>query len=188
MNESMTEPFPADVIQRQVEHLEHSIVGWKRAPGLGDFRQAQFDRLTGVRRPKTAVSNDLVNVSHMRWRIERDYQGLLQNLRLEGWGWLGFDHQATLSIAEYVFLVEQPLKPCSDASGNKLRQTPSVCRSQEFHSSGEPNAYIVTWLTLNNDATPSVERHPYNRSGALPAMRFSKSGTMHMAHQEPIRK
>ena len=46
----------------------------------------------------------------MRWRIERDYQDLKQELGLdhyEGRGWLGFHHHATLCIAAYGFLVSE---------------------------------------------------------------------------------
>jgi SRSO17 transposase len=54
--------------------------------------------------------NDLVAQAHMRWRIERDYQDLKQELGLahyEGRGWRGFHHHATLSIAAYGFLVSE---------------------------------------------------------------------------------
>ncbi len=49
---------------------------------------------------------------HMRWRIERDYQDLKQELGLdhyEGRGWRGFHHHASLSIAAYGFLVSERL-------------------------------------------------------------------------------
>ena len=55
---------------------------------------------------------DLVRTGKMRWRIERDYQELKQELGLghyEGRGWRGFHHHATLSIAAYGFLVAQRL-------------------------------------------------------------------------------
>jgi SRSO17 transposase len=48
----------------------------------------------------------------MRWRIERDYQDLKQDLELghyEGRGWRGFHHHASLAIAAYGFLVAQRL-------------------------------------------------------------------------------
>ena len=44
----------------------------------------------------------------LRWRIERDYQELKQELGLgqyEGRNWRGFHHHATLAIAAYGFLV-----------------------------------------------------------------------------------
>lgn len=55
---------------------------------------------------------ELVRVAHMRWRIERDYQDLKQDLGLghyEGRGWRGFHHHASLAIAAYGFLVAQRL-------------------------------------------------------------------------------
>jgi SRSO17 transposase len=45
-----------------------------------------------------------------RWRIERDYQELKQELGLghyEGRGWRGFHHHATLCIAAYGFLIAE---------------------------------------------------------------------------------
>ena len=50
----------------------------------------------------------LVNATKLRWRIERDYQDLKQELGLghyEGRGWRGFHHHATLCIAAYGFLL-----------------------------------------------------------------------------------
>jgi SRSO17 transposase len=50
----------------------------------------------------------LVDVAKLRWRIERDYQELKQELGLgdyEGRGWRGFHHHATLCIAAYGFLI-----------------------------------------------------------------------------------
>jgi SRSO17 transposase len=52
----------------------------------------------------------LVDVAKMRWRIERDYQELKQEVGLghyEGRGWRGFHHHATLCIAAYGFLVAE---------------------------------------------------------------------------------
>ena len=50
----------------------------------------------------------LVGLAKLRWRIERDYQELKQELGLghfEGRGWRGFHHHASLCIAAYGFLV-----------------------------------------------------------------------------------
>ena len=62
----------------------------------------------------------LVAIAKLRWRIERDYEELKQELGLghfEGRNWRGFHHHATLSIAAYGFLVrERCLFPLSAGS------------------------------------------------------------------------
>jgi SRSO17 transposase len=68
--------------------------------------------------PATTALVDLVGTAKLRWRIERDYQELKQELGLdhfEGRGWRGFHHHATLCIAAYGFLVrERSLFPPQD--------------------------------------------------------------------------
>src|SRR4029453_4185769 len=57
--------------------------------------------------PETSL-RAMVDQAKLRWRIERDYQDLKQELGLahyEGRGWRGFHHHATLCIAAYGFLV-----------------------------------------------------------------------------------
>jgi SRSO17 transposase len=52
----------------------------------------------------------LVDLAKLRWRIERDYQELKQELGLghfEGRRWRGFHHHATLCIAAYGFLISE---------------------------------------------------------------------------------
>lgn len=59
----------------------------------------------------------MVFEAKMRWRIERDYQDLEQELGLghcEGGGWRGFHHHASLSIAAYGFLMAQLLRHPDD--------------------------------------------------------------------------
>jgi SRSO17 transposase len=58
----------------------------------------------------------LVDTAKLRWRIERDFQDLKQEIGLdhyEGRGWRGFHHHAALSIAAYGFLVAErsPIPP-----------------------------------------------------------------------------
>jgi SRSO17 transposase len=58
--------------------------------------------------PETATLEDLVATAKLRWRIERDFEELKQELGLrhfEGRGWRGFHHHAALCIAAYGFLV-----------------------------------------------------------------------------------
>lgn len=52
----------------------------------------------------------LVSRTKLRWRIERDYLELKQEIGLghfEGRGWRGFHHHATLCIAAYGFLITE---------------------------------------------------------------------------------
>ena len=60
--------------------------------------------------PANLRLRELVRQAKLRWRIERDYQELKQELGLahyEGRGWRGFHHHATLCIAAYGFLITE---------------------------------------------------------------------------------
>ena len=60
--------------------------------------------------PQRITFERLVDLTKLRWRIERDYQDLKQEVGLghfEGRGWRGFHHHATLCIAAYGFLVSE---------------------------------------------------------------------------------
>jgi len=74
--------------------------------------------------------SQLVDVAKMRWRIERDYQELKQEVGLnhyEGRGWRGFHHHATLCIASYGFLLsERAAIPPSGPRPATLLQTPPI--------------------------------------------------------------
>jgi SRSO17 transposase len=60
--------------------------------------------------PSSISFRELVDAAKLRWRIERDYHDLKQEVGLghfEGRGWIGFHHHATLCIAAYGFLISQ---------------------------------------------------------------------------------
>jgi SRSO17 transposase len=60
--------------------------------------------------PLTTALDDLVRLVMLRWRIERDYQELKDELGLdhyEGRGWRGFHHHGVLCIAAYAFLAAE---------------------------------------------------------------------------------
>jgi SRSO17 transposase len=60
--------------------------------------------------PQDITFRDLVDAAKLRWRIERDYEELKQEVGLghfEGRGWRGFHHHATLCIAAYGFLISE---------------------------------------------------------------------------------
>jgi len=69
----------------------------------------------------------LVDLAKLRWRIERDYQELKQELGLghyEGRGWRGFHHHATLCIAAYGFLISEreTIPPSGPGAAPKLEK------------------------------------------------------------------
>jgi len=60
--------------------------------------------------PATTPLAALVRLAKLRWRIERDYQELKDELGLdhfEGRGWRGFHHHGALCIAAYAFLAAE---------------------------------------------------------------------------------
>ena len=130
--------------------------------------------------PQTSALNDLVCAAHMRWRIERDYQDLKQDLGLghyEGRGWRGFHHHASLSIAAYGFLVAQRLKTGSGASGASgkknfaQRQMPAV--PEGYIPRGSP-ARSASRGKLDHNAALPAGRRSGNRPGILSALQLSK--------------
>lgn len=72
----------------------------------------------------------LVYFAKLRWRIERDYLELKQEIGLghfEGRGWRGFHHHATLCIAAYGFLIsERGAIPPSAASSAPIFPQPVI--------------------------------------------------------------
>jgi SRSO17 transposase len=60
--------------------------------------------------PEAATLEELVATAKLRWRVERDFEELKQELGLghfEGRSWRGFHHHASLCIAAYGFLVAE---------------------------------------------------------------------------------
>ena len=127
--------------------------------------------------PETTALNDLVGAAHMRWRIERDYQDLKQDLGLghyEGRGWRGFHHHATLSIAAYGFLMAQRLKAGSDESGKKnfaQRQMPTV--PDDYIPRGSP-ARAASSSGLDHDAATGPVRGTRKKPRTLSSLQLVK--------------
>ena len=127
--------------------------------------------------PSDATLEQMVFVTKVRWRIERDYQDLKQDFGLghyEGRGWRGFHHHATLSIAAYGFLMAQRLKAGSDTGGKKNfaeRQVPAV--SKDYIPRGRP-ARTASRAGLDHDAAPALERRTRKDPGPLSALQLGK--------------
>jgi len=83
--------------------------------------------------PSDIGFRELVDFAKLRWRIERDYLELKQEVGLghfEGRGWRGFHHHATMCIAAYGFLVsERETIPPSRPRSTTILPTPVLPES-----------------------------------------------------------
>jgi len=98
----------------------------------------------------------LVRTAKLRWRIERDYLELKQEIGLghfEGRGWRGFHHHATLCIAAYAFLVaERAAFPPSQARCGTIVEIPAI--PDNYRPRGAANPYRTPRPGFNcNSAT-----------------------------------
>jgi SRSO17 transposase len=111
--------------------------------------------------PADRPLHDLVATAKLRWRIERDYRELKQELGLghyEGRGWRGFHHHASLCIAAYGFLVSEreaipPSAPAVPQDGRKS----SVSRRSRPRASTHSTRAACFELDRNN-APPDHRR------------------------------
>jgi SRSO17 transposase len=109
---------------------------------------------------------ELVRVAHLRWRIERDYQDLKQDLGLghyEGRGWRSFHHHASLAIAAYGFLVAQRLEQeQSQMNGQSEerffleRQVPAL--PADYVPRGSSSACAAAHAELEHDTAPAAQQ------------------------------
>jgi len=90
--------------------------------------------------PATTPVADLARLAKLRWRIERDYQELKDELGLdhfEGRGWRGFHHHGALCIAAYAFLAAERVRLSPPAPLSFLR---AAALPKGFTPRGTPGA------------------------------------------------
>lgn len=83
----------------------------------------------------------MVLEAKMRWRIERDYQDLKQDLGLgdyEGRGWRGVHHHAGLSIAAYGFLMARRLRHPEDVGKKNAARRKEPALPTHYKPRGSP--------------------------------------------------
>jgi SRSO17 transposase len=95
--------------------------------------------------PEQIAFNRLVDLAKLRWRIERDYQELKQEVGLghyEGRRWRGFHHHATLCIAAYGFLIseQETISPSGPRTTAKLQTAALSVRGRSRQSTSSPGA------------------------------------------------
>ena len=96
-------PAHGDARRREPAAEEWLLVEWPEG-------EAEPDHYWFCTLPADISLERMVDQAKMRWRIERDYLELKQEVGLghyEGRGWRGFHHHATLCVAAYGFLISE---------------------------------------------------------------------------------
>ena len=121
--------------------------------------------------PETLSLEALVATVKMRWRIERDYLELKQELGLghyEGRNWRGFHHHASLCIAAYGFLM---LERLAGSKKNSAR-LPAPALPETFRPRGAgPDA--TPHPLVDRHRSPSTGTRHRARAPAVPVLRES---------------
>jgi SRSO17 transposase len=129
--------------------------------------------------PEDTPFDRLVDLAKLRWRIERDYQELKQELGLghyEGRGWRGFHHHATLCIAAYGFLIAEraTIPPSGPRAARQLEALalPSGCRPR-----GAADPARTAHPQLDHDHAAPAHRRSRQEPVTMPVLRRSPSKT-----------
>jgi SRSO17 transposase len=111
----------------------------------------------------------MVDRAKLRWRIERDYQDLKQELGLghyEGRGWRGLHHHITLCVAAYGFLIVERAALPPSVTGNQGGPE-TVVVSIGHRSRGPATAHRATRSELHNDDPTEAYRRTGRSSAAV---------------------
>jgi SRSO17 transposase len=116
---------------------------------------------------------DLVDLAQLRWRIERDYQELKQELGLghfEGRGWRGFHHHATLCIAAYGFLIAERAR-LSPSGGGGARRLEAPRLPEGYRPRGAPGPAGAACAQLDRHRAAAPHGRACTRSRTMPVLR-----------------
>jgi len=160
-------PAHRDELRDRAREVEWLIIEWPR----GEVAPTKSWLST---LPVDTPREQLIRLAKLRWRIERDYEELKQEVGLdhfEGRGWRGFHHHGVLCIAAYAFLAAERARLSPPEPLSFLRAAPLPRR---FKMRGSPDS--------TRTARPRVHRHlpsdTYQSRTTSPGMRVvRKSAT-----------
>lgn len=122
--------------------------------------------------PADTPMKELVRIAKLRWRIERDYQELKQELGLghfEGRSWRGFHHHATLCVAAYGFLLTERLRaPKKTLVHSIFGEMPALPAG--FRPRGSPTT-PAAHLRLDPNIARRDRRRAHRKTRTLPVLR-----------------
>jgi SRSO17 transposase len=117
--------------------------------------------------PADISLESMVDQAKLRWRIERDYLELKQEVGLghyEGRGWRGFHHHATLCIAAYGFLISEKETIPPSGPARARRRAQSVLPAG-YRPRGSATAVTTPYAELHRHPAHPPRAH----TGACPA-------------------
>ena len=122
---------------------------------------------------KDITFRQLVNIAKLRWRIERDYQELKQEVGLghfEGRGWRGFHHHASLCIAAYGFLVSEreTIPPSGPRSARPFKE---LAVPDGYRPRGSAAAARTSRSQLDRDNAQTAGRRDRKTPLTMPMLR-----------------
>jgi len=135
--------------------------------------------------PEETGFADLVDLAQLRWRIERDYQELKQELGLghfEGRGWRGFHHHAALCIAAYGFLIAERAR-LSPSGGGGAREFETPRLPEGHRARGRPDPAGAARAELDRHRAPTDHRNARTSSRTMPVLRPQKPKPIHPPSQ-----
>jgi SRSO17 transposase len=155
--------------RNRLHNEEWLLVEWPR----GDKEPTKYWLST---LPADITFERLVDLTKLRWRIERDYQELKQELGLghfEGRSWRGFHHHATMCIAAYGFLIseQETIPPSAPRPAARLGQL-ELPADYRPRGAADPNRASRAKLDRHHAAPP--DRRPHSTSTAMSLLRAKK--------------
>jgi SRSO17 transposase len=145
-----------DYWRAEPRHEEWLLIEWPE----GDAEPAKYWLATV---PQDMPFDRLVDLAKLRWRIERDYQELKQELGLghyEGRGWRGFHHHATLCIAAYAFLIAERAKIPPSACDDDAAKFAAAGVPENYTPRGAANSSRTACAKLHRNDASTPDRRP----------------------------
>jgi SRSO17 transposase len=122
--------------------------------------------------PEHIAFDRLVDLAKLRWRIERDYQELKQEVGLghfEGRGWRGFHHHATLCIAAYGFLISER-ETIPPSGSHSARPFPASHVSDSYRPRGSAAAARTARSEFDRNDAPTPDHGSRRDAAAMPML------------------
>ena len=153
------------------EHRSEMLDSW-RTSFEAPLRLRRKHAPTTLRLLEDISFAELVDLTKLRWRLERDYQDLKQEVGLghyEGRGWRGFHHHATLCIAAYGILISE--RETISPSGPSAALTfPKPAVPDGYRPRGAADPARTTHPELDQAPAPMPYRRARQKPRSMPVL------------------